>query len=80
MSDTLEFPSVQDIAKAESEAQTKTQSLSSLPVDTTYVIKDKPVKVNSKFGKSFVGDLETENGEQYKVWLQRSCLGAKLRA
>ena len=65
---TLEFLSSEKVQAAEAAAETKTMKWSELPTRTVYAITEIK-KVKSKFGKSFVGDLETQDGDRYKAWL-----------
>ena len=64
----LQFPSSEKVQAAEATTETKTMRWSDLPTKTVYAITHLK-QVQGRFGKSFVGDLETEQGEQYKAWV-----------
>ena len=62
----LQFPSDQDFDIVAATAATI--KWGDLPTGTVYAIK--AIKVTKdKYGVSFVGDLETQDGDQSKVWL-----------
>ena len=65
---TLSFPSSGKVQAAVAAAETKTMRWSELPTGTVYGITHTK-QVQGKFGKSVVGDLETQDGERYKAWL-----------
>ena len=75
---TLSFPSSGKVQAAVAATETKTMRWSDLPTETVYAITHLK-QVQGRFGKSFVGDLETEQGEQYKAWLPQR-LAADLKA
>ena len=75
---TLSFPSSGKVQAAVAATETKTMRWSELAVDTVYGITHTN-QVQGKFGKSVVGDLETQDGERYKAWLPQR-LAADLKA
>ena len=64
----LQFPSDEKVQAAEAATETKTMRWSELHTGTVYAITCIK-KVKGKYGVSFVGDLETQAGDQSKVWL-----------
>ena len=64
----LQFPSSEKVQQAQATTDTKTVKWAELAVDTVYAITCIK-KVKGKYGASFVGDLETQAGDQSKVWL-----------
>ena len=70
----LQFPSSEKVQAAEAATETKTMRWSDLPTETVYAITHLK-QVQGRFGKSFVGDLETEQGEQYKAWVPQRLAG-----
>ena len=70
----LEFPSDKDFDAVVTDVITKWGDLSK---GTVYAIK--AIKgIKGKYGTSVIGDLETKDGEQYKVWLPKR-LGDKVK-
>ena len=67
---TLSFPSSEKVQQAQAATDTKTMKWSELAVDTVYAITGIK-KVKGKYGASFVGDLETQAGDQSKVWVSQ---------
>ena len=70
----LQFPSEQEL---EAKAATTTIKWSDLPTWVVYAIKAIKV-IKGKYGQSVVSDLETEAGNQYRVWLPQR-LGDEVR-
>ena len=56
------------VQAAEAATETKTMRWSELPTGTVYAVTHIK-QVQGRFGKSFVGDLETQDGTQYKAWV-----------
>ena len=71
----LEFPSDQELNAKEK--STRAIKWSELPLGIVYAIKTTKV-IEGKYGQSFLGDLETQDGDQYCVWLPGR-LGDELR-
>ena len=65
---TLAFLSSEKVQAALAAPDTRTMKWSELAVCTVYAITVVK-KVKGKFGVSFVGDLETQDGTQYKAWV-----------
>ena len=70
----LQFPSSEKVQEAQAAPDTKTMKWAQLAVDTVYTITCIK-KVKGKYGVSFVGDLEIEQGDQSKVWLPQRLAG-----
>ena len=66
----LQFPSSEKVEAADAATETKAIKWSELSTETVYAIT--AVKtVKGKYGPSLVGDLEVQDGEQYKAWLPK---------
>lgn len=74
----IQFPSSKDFdAKATTgTAALETKKWSDLSIGIYAITELKSVK--GKYGESFIGDLETQGGDQYKAWLPQR-LGAELQ-
>ena len=71
---TLQFPSSEKVQQAQATTDTKTVKWVELAVDTVYAITCIK-KVKGKYGVSFISDLETQAGDQSKVWLPQRLAG-----
>ena len=64
----LQFPSSTQVQQTQTATDTKTMKWGELAVDVVYAITCIK-QVQSKFGPSLIGELETQDGDQSKVWL-----------
>ena len=72
----LQFPSSEKVQEAQAAPDTKTMKWAELPTGAVYTITCIK-KVKGKYGVSFVGDLETQAGDQSKanLWLPQRLAG-----